>query len=132
MEYIFGMSLIKKIAQLMLEVVFRGIHSQEEADILYHSFCKKKKDIILLLAMMSISSVRFGYPYWQFQHEFPSSETPVLKKILDFVLDKCILCHKGHQTCNKTHSQNMGLKLEICFSLVILETALWSNFEVFI
>jgi len=37
------MSLIKKIAQLMLEVVFRGIRSQEEADILYHSLCKKKK-----------------------------------------------------------------------------------------
>jgi len=63
MEYIFGMSLIKKIAQLMLEVVFRGIHSQEEADILYHSLCKKKKNIILLLTMMSISSGRFGYPY---------------------------------------------------------------------
>jgi len=57
------MSLIKKIAQLMLEVVFRGIHSQEEAGILYHSLFKKKKNIILLLAMMSISSVRFAYPY---------------------------------------------------------------------
>jgi len=43
MEYVFGVSLIKKIAQLMLEVVIRGILRQEESDILNHSLCKKEK-----------------------------------------------------------------------------------------